>query len=172
MEKPQFLDMVFARGHHPQGTRVSTREPRLTTVPEESDIDGSRSFRIAFMQQDSPHEARNSSWSNPTSDDEAARRAAGRARYNSVRQLNAMVRRGMLVDDWRQMARNGGSLFDYGARARLAKEFGVHRSTITRDLAILKTDLWLVPCPTCSSPVKVSGWREKERRGEVRITER
>jgi hypothetical protein len=82
-----------------------------------------------------------------------------------------MIRRGMIVDDWKQMAGNGGSPFDYGARARLAKEFGVHRSTITRDLKILRQHWGYAPCPTCSSPVSVRVWREKERKGKVKITE-
>jgi hypothetical protein len=69
------------------------------------------------------------------------------------------------------MSKGGGSIFDFGSRARLAKEFGVHRSTITRDLAILRRDWGYAPCPTCSSPVKVRAWREKERRGEATLTE-
>jgi hypothetical protein len=76
------------------------------------------------------------------------------------------------MDRWRELARDGGSIFDFGSRARLAKEFEVHRSTITRDLAILRKDWGYAPCPTCSSPVSVGAWRERERQGQVTVTER
>jgi hypothetical protein len=69
------------------------------------------------------------------------------------------------------MATDGWGIFDFGSRARLAKEFGVHRSTITRDLAMLRENWGYAPCPTCSSPVSVRAWQEKERKGTVKIRE-
>src|SRR5438132_11335174 len=59
---------------------------------------------------------------------EVAARAGGRRRYNSVRQFNSTLRRAQVIE----LAKEHG--LGRGARAQIARELGVHRSTITRDL--------------------------------------
>ncbi|MCE9545755.1 MAG: hypothetical protein K8T25_09595 [Planctomycetia bacterium] len=52
--------------------------------------------------------------------------AGGRRHYNAVRRLRA---------DYRQMLVAKLLTFDRGTQTRIAKQFGVHRSTICRDAA-------------------------------------
>jgi hypothetical protein len=120
------------------------------------------------MQQDRLSKARNTSnWSTPTTDDEANRRAAGRRRYNLLRQLDARNRRRMIVEFWSHKV---VSPFEPGGRARLADMLGVHRSTITRDMKILLEECRLLECPTCGHPLEMVEVRELERRGVVKVT--
>jgi hypothetical protein len=76
----------------------------------------------------------NVEWSRPTSWDVVCRRNAGRRHYNAIRTVRRALRR-------RQVAR---LLLKYpfparGLQARIARELGVHRSTICRDVwAILR----------------------------------
>lgn len=70
-------------------------------------------------------------WSKRTSWDAVCRRASGRRRYNSVRQLRALLRqievaRLLRTYHWAR-----------GARARIARELGVTPGTITRDVQSL-----------------------------------
>jgi hypothetical protein len=67
-------------------------------------------------------------WSYPTSTNEAFRRASGRRAYNATRRVKAMVRACEVMRLWGEYG------FDYGSRARIARELGVHRSTVTRDI--------------------------------------
>src|SRR5580698_6705802 len=90
-------------------------------------------------------------WSDPVSDDEANRRAAGRRQYNLTRKL----------DSWHRVQRVIELLQDrglgYGVRTQIARELGVHRSTITRDVnRILKTDG--TNCPTCERWMTHKAW--------------
>jgi hypothetical protein len=68
------------------------------------------------------------SWTKLTTHNEAIRRAGGRRHYNSVRQLDALLR---LVEIHRLVGEYG---MGHGVRQRIADELGVHRSTISRQL--------------------------------------
>lgn len=96
-------------------------------------------------------------WSAPTTPDVAHRRAGGRRRYNSVRQLEAHLRRQEVAHGLREYG------WVHGVQARLARELGVSESTISRDVAWLMYDL--SPCPMCDSPVSRARWKDLERRG-------
>ena len=84
-------------------------------------------------------------WSAPTSWDEVCRRKAGRDRYNSVRRLLRAERRFRVLE---LLARYG---MDRGVQARIARELGVSRVTISRDVEALLFNH--TPCPTCGSLV-------------------
>ena len=73
-------------------------------------------------------------WSAPTSWDEVCRRKAGRDRYNSVRRLQRAERRFRVLE---LLSRYG---MDRGVQARIAKELGVSRVTVHRDVAALLFD--------------------------------
>ena len=69
-------------------------------------------------------------WSAPTDFATVCRRAAGRRRYHARRQAAARARCRIvfavaLTPEWLKR----------GGQARLARELGVHRSTISRDVA-------------------------------------
>jgi hypothetical protein len=68
------------------------------------------------------------SWSIKTDPKDAARRAGGRRHYNSVRQCQANVRRTKVVELLEVYG------FLRGSQSAIAKELGVHRSTVCRDL--------------------------------------
>ena len=84
-------------------------------------------------------------WSAPTSWDEVCRRKAGRDRYNSVRRVQRADRRHRVL---KLLSRYG---MDRGVQARIARELGVSRVTISRDVAALLFDY--TPCPMCGSLV-------------------
>jgi hypothetical protein len=91
------------------------------------------------------------SWSDPTSDAEAHARAAGRTRYNRDRQFAALVRRNYVVRRFMELHA------EYGAKAQIAREFGVARSTVTRDIRNWSGEQQAL-CPTCLRPVRMDGW--------------
>ena len=95
--------------------------------------------------------ATKSSWSDPTSDAEAHARAAGRARYNRDRQFAALIRRNMVVRRFMQL--DAG----WGAKAQIAREFNVARSTVTRDIRNWSGEQEAL-CPTCLRPVRMDDW--------------
>ena len=72
-------------------------------------------------------------WSQRVPDEQAARRAGGRRRYNQVRRRVMAERR-----FWISLL-DAGALKARGTRARLARQFKVHRSTIGRDVAWLES---------------------------------
>jgi hypothetical protein len=82
------------------------------------------------------------SWSALTSHDEAARRAAGRRHYNAWRH-SQKVRRQVKV---MQIVTSRGWP-EHGARAAIARDLGVSRSTISRDIK----ELYYAP-PETPSP--------------------
>jgi hypothetical protein len=85
------------------------------------------------------------SWSEPTSTDEAHARAAGRRRYNALRQERAQLRRGRVAE----LALEYGGLH-YGVQASIARQLGVSEATICRDLrAILTPTRDRRRCPFC-----------------------
>jgi hypothetical protein len=72
--------------------------------------------------------ARHAPWSQCTDEHTVNRRAGGRRAYNARRKLQAAHRRLSLAR---------GFTFRQGDVARFAREFGVHRTTIYRDLRAL-----------------------------------
>lgn len=85
-------------------------------------------------------------WSAPTTPEAAARRAGGRRHYNAWRKALAFRRLHLEVAS-RLFAQ--GSLFRRGIQAELARELGVSRSTICRDIDHLLCQGW--PCPHCGA---------------------
>jgi hypothetical protein len=83
-------------------------------------------------------------WSFPTSNSEAYRRAGGRRHYNHWRQTLALIRRTKVSRLLRRYP-----LFQRGTVTGIARELGVHPSTICRDIkALLKLGR---PCPQCGA---------------------
>jgi hypothetical protein len=112
--------------------------------------------------------ARNTTWSEPVSNDEAARRAGGRARHNRERQVNAYLRRLREIERWGELLKNGGlGLYEHGAKAAMARELGVHRSTVTRDFQQIFRAWELETCPTCLTPVETARWERLEEEGLI-----
>jgi hypothetical protein len=85
------------------------------------------------------------SWSEHTDWDTVCKRAAGRGHYNSVRKFRAELRRLEVA----RLLRARGALFDRGTQAALARQLGVSRSTISRDVAVLLRTNY--PCPRCGA---------------------
>jgi hypothetical protein len=83
-------------------------------------------------------------WSAPTTADEVARRAGGRKHYNSWRRWLAFCRRHTEVA--RRLFAQGA--WTRGVQARLARELGVSRATICRDVQYLLRQ-GHYPCPHC-----------------------
>jgi DNA invertase Pin-like site-specific DNA recombinase len=71
-------------------------------------------------------------WAAPTGRDEVCRRASGRRHYNAVRRFRAVFRRLQVV---RLLGAYG--LTRRGSQAKIARELGVSRSTVCRDMAFL-----------------------------------
>ena len=99
-------------------------------------------------------------WGSPTSPTVVARRAAGRRRYNSVRNLLAAERRAQvarlaceLLGEYPRHDspdRPVGAWLGWGMQAEIARRLGVHRSTVSRDMAhSLREVQALRPCPSC-----------------------
>jgi hypothetical protein len=84
---------------------------------------------------------------------EVVARAGGRRRYNSLRQFNATLRRAQVLE----LAKERG--LGRGARAQIARELNVHRSTITRDLhaVLYGRDR---ACPTCHTALPLKQWKQ------------
>jgi hypothetical protein len=124
------------------------------------------------MQQRSiPCVNNNRQWNPATSHDQAARRAAGRARYNRRRQFKAAIRRKKIVDIWEERVDGSGwSIFSRGSQTELAKMLGVNRSTICRDLKVIMARNRLVACPTCDRALSIQRVEELERLGKVKVT--
>src|ERR1700683_1124237 len=100
-------------------------------------------------------------WSDPVSTDEAHARAAGRRLYNGVRHAQAMVRAGEVI---RLLNERG---FGRGVQAQIARELGVHRSTVSRDvMRALSPDGQ--PCRTCGREMTYKQW---ERLNKERATQ-
>ncbi len=83
-------------------------------------------------------------WAAPTDPETVARRAAGRRRYNAMRQFWRELRRLELLERCPSLL---ALISRTGVQKRLAAELGVSPSTISRDVkAIL---LSYRPCPLC-----------------------
>jgi hypothetical protein len=82
-----------------------------------------------------------SAWRQRTTWEEVTRRAAGRTRYNKVRQLRAALRR-------REVLKLLGEIgWTYGSQAAIARRLRVSAATISRDMAVLLPVV--EECPTC-----------------------
>jgi hypothetical protein len=84
-------------------------------------------------------------WAAPTSTDIAYRRAAGRRRYNSVRKLRADLR---AVQIFRRLVE---CEFARGAQRKIAAEFGVSQSTVSRAMDRLPRPPGQLRCPLCGA---------------------
>jgi hypothetical protein len=84
-------------------------------------------------------------WSQTIDTDAANRRAGGRRHCNAVRRFIQTCRRAELAE---RLACKG-ALFRCGIQTELARELGVSRATICRDMAYLLCLSW--PCPTCGA---------------------
>lgn len=97
-----------------------------------------------------------SSWSAFTTTSEANRRAAGRRHYNAMRRFNGDLRR---VEVGKLITAYG---LGRGVKARIARELGVHPSTISRDLR----EMWGSPdgqtCETCERWMADKHWVKLE----------
>jgi hypothetical protein len=98
-------------------------------------------------------EVNNNAWSAPTSPAEVIARAGGRRRYNAKRQNEALIRRCRMLELFAEYGHGPG------VRARIARELGVHRSTITRDFQAV---VWVHEhaCPTCCTMIDDKVWRK------------
>jgi DNA invertase Pin-like site-specific DNA recombinase len=85
-------------------------------------------------------------WAQTVSAAEAAARAGGRRRYNSLRQFHAALRRGQVAE----LLEAAGGLVP-GVQSRIARHLGVHRSTISRDVAAILRGLPAPACPCCGA---------------------
>ncbi|MGH7169064.1 MAG: helix-turn-helix domain-containing protein [Gemmataceae bacterium] len=95
-------------------------------------------------------------WSAPTTPDEVARRAGGRKHYNTWRRWLAFRRRYLEVS--RRLFAKGA--LKRGYQERLARELGVSRATISRDVQYLKRQ-GHYDCPACGAMVKPSKPHQK-----------
>jgi hypothetical protein len=97
---------------------------------------------------------RNSSWSKPTDWETVCKRARGRANYNSVRRLQAQLRRREVLHLWWQWRDKPG------LQTLIAAHLGVHKSTICRDVQRLFP--LMTECPTCGGFRPQHWWQEEE----------
>jgi DNA-binding CsgD family transcriptional regulator len=82
-----------------------------------------------------------SAWRQPTTWAEVCRRAAGRTRYNKVRQLRAALRR-------REVLKLLGEFgWTYGSQSEIARRLQCSAATVSRDVAVLLPVV--EECPTC-----------------------
>lgn len=95
-----------------------------------------------------------SAWSAHISTAEAHRRASGRRKYNALRQFNGDLRR---VVVGRLLTEYG---FVRGTNARIAKDLGVHASTVTRDLRRILNPDDGKKCSTCDRWMADKGWEQ------------
>lgn len=79
----------------------------------------------------------------------------------------ALFRQIDILDWWLQNARSGFGSFDRGAKTILAQQFGVSRSTISHDVAVIVERWKQVPCPTCRSPLDLTRREQLEKEGKV-----
>ena len=124
------------------------------------------------MQQRAEHSACNNNrqWSPAISHDQAARRAAGRSRYNARRHFRAAYRRQQIVEMWWDLGKGGWSPLDRGGQSFLADFFHVNRSTICRDMAIIKKSWAVGTCPTCDTVLGVARMTGLDEQGRIKVT--
>jgi hypothetical protein len=88
-------------------------------------------------------------WAAPTDRETVCRRAAGRRHYNAVRSSRRLERRLKVARLLLKYSRQAGLGSSRGIYARVARELGVHRGTISRDVRSIQED-WRRArlCPT------------------------
>jgi hypothetical protein len=91
-------------------------------------------------------------WSQPTTWAEVKKRAAGRYKYNALRQLRAAVRRRDVLTLLGEVG------WTYGSQAAIARQLGVSEATISRDLAVILP--LLQECAACGGLTPRAWWRE------------
>jgi hypothetical protein len=101
-------------------------------------------------------------WSASTHGDIVRRRAGGRRKYHSIRRLKADLRRIAMARRLNELRNQAWRTFDggdtrrlpqwtpFGAQTQLAREFGVSRDTVWRDLKAL--DAWEASLAPASQP--------------------
>ena len=90
-----------------------------------------------------------STWSSPTDAATVARRAGGRRAYNARRRFAAEARRAAVMA---LVEKEGVSIWRRGVQSKLAENLGVHRSTICRDVRIIKAEYRAAcRCPLCGT---------------------
>jgi hypothetical protein len=72
-------------------------------------------------------------------------------RYNARQRFRADHRRNQIIEMWEDLGKNGRSPFDRGNQTYLAEFFKVNRSTICRDMVIIKRMWRAAECPTCET---------------------
>src|ERR1700722_10042579 len=95
----------------------------------------------------------NNWWSAPTNFETVCRRAAGRRRYNAWRQFMRAYRRtqvAKLLLEFIKAGRGTGPRGILGELNEIARQLGVSRSTISRDVQALQRQFH--PCPHCGKP--------------------
>jgi hypothetical protein len=71
-------------------------------------------------------------WQARVSDADARRRAAGRRKFNEKRRQAAYQRRDQVQQAWLEQGET------WGWQTRLARQLGVHKSTISRDVTAIR----------------------------------
>jgi hypothetical protein len=73
---------------------------------------------------------------------------------------------------WEDLGKDGWSPLDRGGQSFLADFFHVNRSTICRDMAIIKKSWAVGTCPTCDTVLRASRIDDLEERGRIKVTQR
>ena len=72
---------------------------------------------------------------------------------------------------WADLGKDGWSPFDRGSQTYLAEFFKVNRSTICRDMVIIKRMWRVAECPTCATVLDMARIKDLAERGKIRVTE-
>jgi hypothetical protein len=82
------------------------------------------------------------------------------------------LRRRQILEMWEDLGKDGWSPFNRGNQSHMAEFFHVHRSTICRDMAIIKK-MWSVgTCPTCDTVLSIDRIQGLEEQGRIKVTQR
>jgi hypothetical protein len=84
--------------------------------------------------------------------------------------VKAILRRRQILEMWEDLGKDGWSPYDRGGQTFLADFFHVHRSTICREMAIIKKMWQVAVCPTCDTVLGVERIEDLEERGRIRVT--
>ena len=99
----------------------------------------------------------------------AYRRAGGRRRFNAERRRTRDARRERITALILAAERPCVASYQMGFAPRLASLFGVSRSTIVRDLSVIRKTL-VLPDPCCEHDAQLEAeWKERERLNEASL---